>query len=418
MSSALYYAAGLAGSALVLPAFFLSPRGRRNIWERYGNWHLEANGVIWFHGASAGEIAGVIPLIKKVRDAYPSQRVLVTATSTAGLERARPLADFVKLLPFDNPLWIKRALKEVSCKAFIFGETEIWPALVKELAAREVPLFLVNGRLSEFSFNHYRLIKPWLRRTLGRLSLICAANQKYRDRFIGFGADAARVLVTGNAKYDSVPSVRSPEEAQRIKTSFFSEDLPVLTLGSLRPGEEAVWFPAMADAQKRGLLFKAVVAPRHMEKCDYFEAKLNSCGLKFTRRSAMNGLSSSIVLLDSFGQLEPVYAFADAAFIGGSLVPGFGGHNPLEAAAYGTCVALGPYCENIDDIVEQLKEKDAFVPLCNQNDAASLLERLCLRDPGLQLKGRLGREVWQANSGAGDRILQAIKAVLDGQNPS
>jgi 3-deoxy-D-manno-octulosonic-acid transferase len=147
----IYLTLGFVGSLAALPLFLLHPRGRQRIWERYGRWNLSQSGVIWFHGASVGEILGLIPIIQKWRERHPAHCILVTATSATGLERAACCAHHTRLLPFDHPFWIRRALKNMRIEAFVFGETELWPALLEELQRRAVPLILVNGRLSEFS---------------------------------------------------------------------------------------------------------------------------------------------------------------------------------------------------------------------------------------------------------------------------
>jgi len=197
----------------------------------------------------------------------------------------------------------------------------------------------------------------------------------------------------------------------------------VLVLGSLRPGEERYWFPGLA-AFRGGAPLNVVVAPRHQERFEYFAERLSAHGLAFRRRSGAAGsefssdprqLAPDVVLLDTLGELERVYSFADAAFIGGSLVPGFGGHNPLEAAAYGVCVAMGPHCENVDDLIESLRERGGYIPLRTAEDAGALIARLSAGDAGLAAVGRQGREVWRLNSGAADRIMAAVDEVIAGR---
>jgi len=184
VSRALYLMAGLVAPPLALPFFAAHPRGRRRLGERCGGWGLSGEDLLWFHGASVGEVAGLLPLIRLRRERFPADKILLSALSASGLDRSGSAADFTRILPFDHPLWLGRALRGVRVRGLVFGETEIWPALLDRLSRRGVPLMLVNGRMSEFSLGAYRLARPWIRPALAKIDLICAANRKYRERFI------------------------------------------------------------------------------------------------------------------------------------------------------------------------------------------------------------------------------------------
>ena len=407
----IYSLVTFAASLGCLPLFLLHPRGRRRIRERYGLWGLEAGEVLWFHGASVGEVAGLLPIMARCRTKFPSAKILLTATSPTGLEKAAGAVDYVRLLPFDNRIWLAMALRNVTPRILVFGETEVWPNLLSLLSCRGVPLLLVNGRISEFSLRYYRWLKPLLRGALAKLAAIYTLNAKYRERFIEFGVPPEKVIVSGNAKYQSKPGVADREEAARLRQQFFAGEAPVLVLGSLRPGEERVWFPALAAAD--GQRIRTIVAPRHQEKTAYFIERLKEFELQFQPRSAQKSPAlTPIVLLDTLGELEKVYSFADLAFIGGTLVTGIGGHNPLEAAAYGVPVALGPHCENIDDIALMLENEGALFRVVEPRDAERLIASVAVRDPQLDAAGRQALRVWQQCSGAAELIVERIAALL------
>jgi len=417
MMKAAYSLATFCGSLICLPLFLCHPRGRRRFLERYGMWRVQhEDELLWFHGAAGGEVAGLLPVIARCRMRFPRHKILLTAPSPTGLENAEGRVDYVRLLPFDSNLWLALALRRLRPSILVFGETELWPNLLGRLARRRVPMVLANGRLSEFSTRYYRWLRPLVRDTLRKLSAVFVLNEKYRERFIEFGADPACVAVNGNAKYDSTPAIGRREDAMRLKRAFFAEDLPVLVLGSLRPGEEEVWFPAMAKALQAGTRINIVVAPRHQEKTAYFAERLREHRLPFEfwskQRSCSGGCALPIVLLDTLGDLEAAYSFADLAFVGGTLVPGIGGHNALEPAAYGVSVALGPHCENIDDIVAALDQAGAVCHLAAEPEAAALIARVSAGDPALEEAGRRGRDVFRRLSGAGETIVNRMAALL------
>jgi len=358
----------------------------------------------------------MLPVIGKCRSRFPDQKILLTATSSTGLEKAAGSADYLRLLPFDHPLWLQKALRRVRPRIFIFGETELWPNLLDRLAEGKIPMLLVNGRLSEFSQRYYKLLRPLYQKCLEKLTAIFALNDKYRLRFLELGVEPDRVKVTGNAKYDSRPSVQAQSDAALLKARFFSDNAPVIVLGSFRPGEETFWFPVLSAGFKAGAVLNVVVAPRHNEKVRYFAERLQLAGLEFELWSALKSRgapgAARIVLLDTMGELEPSYSFANLAFVGGTLVEGIGGHNPLEAAAYGVPLAAGPHCENIDDVVAALSAAGAMLFIEQPEDVNKLIERVCAADEDLRRAGARARAVWDRHTGAGEVIVNQIAALL------
>ncbi len=395
-------------SLLACPLFMLRARGRARLWERYGLWDLnDSEGeVIWFHAASLGEVNGIIPLIRLWRSRFPKQRILLTSTSVTGLRRAEGEAHILRLLPFDAPAWIFLAVSKLSISKFIFAETEIWPALLTYLKRREVPIFLVNGRISDYTLRRYSLLSFFFSRLLRKVDLLCVSDQESADRFLLLGADPAQIEICGNGKYDFEPKIRDAEEARRFAATFFSNDLPVLTLGSLRPGEEALWFKGIKQARAAGARFNLIVAPRHLEKAPYFEAELLKLSISYATRSAAN-VDADTILLDTVGELEAIYSFSQLSFIGGSLED-FGGHNPLEAAFYGSCIVLGPYVKNIRSIVRSLEANNGCIRISDITDITNLLDELMSKPYVLSEIGANAKRTEAKIRGASERILEKI----------
>ena len=414
----LYGAATFAASLPVFPILLLRRRSRERLGERYGGWNLKLSDCLWFHGASVGEVNGLLPVIKRVHELSPQLPLLMSAMTVTGLERARPQVAHTRLLPLDVPIWIRRALGGVQPRALDFSETELWPCLVEYLAQRTVPMFLVNARISDYSFDRYKRMRGLLSPLLTKLNAILVSSQQAAERFTSLGADPARIEVTGNAKYDVKPALSAADDILRLRRRFFADDQPLLVLGSLRPDEEKIWFPLIKKAQQELGSLQVVVAPRHKEKFDYFGQALQSLGIAFRRWSGEKDgggpaqpNAASVVLLDTMGDLNAVYALADVAFVGGTLV-NIGGHNPLEPAAYGACVALGPSTANVADVVVALREKDALISVSDDDSVWKLLQRLALRDAALKQIGQRGQEVWRTFTGATERIVQCLEPIL------
>lgn len=406
-----YGVAGLVGPFLMLPSFLLSERGRTRVRERFGSWKVPPGEYTWFHGASMGEMRGLIPLIAKFRETYPDRRVLVSATSVTGVNAAANLADATAILPFDHQYWIRRALRGISIRKLLIAETEVWPCLLEEMAARNVDVCFVNGRISKHSFPRYLSFAGSLvRAPLSAVSNILCSDNVSADRYRILGA--VKTSVVGNTKYDAKPSVQSREEAAGLKKLFFREDIPVFTIGSIRPGEEKVLFPALALLLARNIPLNVVVAPRHKEKFSYFEGRLKEHGIAFRKWSEREKWSSedwkvNVVLLDGLGMLEKVYSFSNLAFIGATLVD-IGGHNPMEAAAYGVPIVTGPYISNIEEVAESLLVEGGMIEVHTSHDLEGLLAHLAEKPGEFFEKGRNALKVWAGHQGTVDRAFRIL----------
>lgn len=404
-----YSALTFAASVALLPPFAI--RAPHRLSERYGEWNLNGE-VYWFHGASVGEINGLLPLVQQYRLLFPERNTLMTATTLFGLKRGEGATHHQRILPFDNRFWLNRALKQITPRLFVFGETELWPVLIATLSARRVPLYMVNARVSDYSYRSYRLIRPLVANLLGKLSYIFAADADSYNRLLELGALSQKIECVGNAKYDVTPQVKDGDEAASLRKRFCASDLPVVVLGSLRPGEERHWFSALAEAQRKRKL-EFIIAPRHKEKLSYFEQYLRESHIAYELWSKVNGVRQpgTCLLLDTHGDLERCYSFADLAFVGGTMQD-YGGHNILEPAAYRTPVAVGPYVANVKEIYRQMVQRNAINQVNTAEDVRHLLNQVALKHEELKQGGARGFEVWKAQQGATQKILTRLAGQL------
>jgi 3-deoxy-D-manno-octulosonic-acid transferase len=408
--SKIYSAVTFLLSLVVAPFFVLNQRGRLRILDRFGIWLLPAGEVVWLHGASVGEVNGLLAVMNKIKETNSSVPILLTTTSTTGLMLGAPYCDHARLLTFDSSVWLKIALKNVKPRALIISETEIWPALILEMKRRNVPVYFVNGRISDYSFKRYRLLRFVFNIILKNVSLVLAADKKSLERFSSLGVAPEKLKLVGNAKYDMRPSIPDKNAATALKAAFFANLSPVLVLGSIRPGEEVPWLAAISRAREQGLRFNLILAPRHREKDDYFREK--EANILFKNWSDMKRATSvdtvtNTVLLDTMGALEQVYSFADVSFVGGT-IENWGGHNILEPAMYASCIVVGPNVQNVREVFAEMERQRAILTVNSADEMFDVIKKMCMKDATFTLMGEKAREVWRVNSGTSDKILKAI----------
>lgn len=393
-----------------------APAYRRRWGERlgfYGNRPMAAG--LWIHAVSVGETQAAAPLIKHFLDQHPDLGVMVTTTTPTGSERLRALfEDRVRhvYVPYDLPLILSRFLDRVRPRLVLVMETEIWPNLLRVCAGRGIPVILGNARLSAASARGYARLGAFARETFARLSLVAAQAEADAQRFIELGVPAERVRVTGSIKFDLRQPASLEDKAEAMRR-LWGSDRPVWVAGSTHEGEEEPLLAAhrrIREALPQALL---VLVPRHPERFDRVAALAARQGMPAVRRSsgAVCGPKEAVFLGDTMGELPVLIAAADAAFIGGSLVP-VGGHNLLEAAAVGVPVAIGPHAFNFAAITRLLVEEGAAVQVA---DAEALIPVMIdwLSDAATRARiGEQGRQVVARNRGALERLLALVEAWL------
>jgi 3-deoxy-D-manno-octulosonic-acid transferase len=374
----------LALGYLSYPFFFASSRGRYRLKERYGFWpfSLPTNqSIVWFHGASLGETQSVAELLPFFKSKFPSSFFLHTSVSNYAEKIGKELFDGSAFLPFDSKKFLKQALKNSTIKLLIICETELWPELIRFVKNQGGKVLIINGRISDTTVNRYRVLAPFLRDVVKAISLACVIDRASKDRYANLGIPNNRIIITGNTKYDRKPSITSKEEATVYAHTIFSTPKSIITLGSIRPQEEKIWFDPIREIMSKYHDLQLIVAPRHKEKFEYFENALSNAGLSAVRFTTLKAEkrpandNERIVLLDTFGELERVYSYSSLVFIGASLVP-IGGHNPLEAAAYRVPVVMGPHSFTVGEIVSDLKKTNGIIEITNQLGATEVLRKL------------------------------------------
>lgn len=389
----------------------------KNFAQRFGFGRALTLPSIWVHAVSVGEVQAAAALVLNLSARYPEIPLVLTTATPTGAQRARALFSDrvdVRFVPFDLPGAARRFIERVRPRLAIIFETELWPNLYHECRARRVPLVLASARLSPRSVRRYRRLLGLFEDTLAQGVVIAAQAPGDAERFRSIGAPSARTHVTGNLKFDFTVPQEVVARGRELR-AYHAAARPVWVAGSTHALEEE----ALLDAQRRlrrlhpaALL---VLAPRHPPRFADVADRLRREGVAFVKASqhVACDADTSVLLVDSLGELLDFYAAADVAFVGGSLVP-IGGHNLLEPAALGMPILAGPHYFNSEDIAQLLIARGALEIV---RDAAELSVRLAalLSDPKERARrGQLGRASIEDNRGALEKLLRLIDPLLQG----
>ncbi len=387
---------------------------RERMGERLGFAAIRARESIWVHAVSVGEVQAAAALIRKLAALHPTRPLIVTTGTPTGAARVKALfgsnAQHV-YLPYDTPGSVRRFFDRIEPRVAIVMETEVWPNLFRECARRRIPLVIASARLSQKSVRGYRWLASLFKDALARDIEIAAQTRGDADRFIGAGANPARTHVVGNIKFDlDVPDeVRERGRAVRAQWG----DRLVWVAGSTHPGEEEQLLDAHARLRENNAEVLLVMVPRHPQRFDEAKATLRERGVEFAARSQQEvpAATTSVLLVDTLGELMTFYAAADIAFVGGSLAP-VGGHNLLEPAALALPVLTGPHHFNSPDVARALIERGAVSEVRSADELARRLQALFDDPAARQRQGALAQCFVAENRGALERLLALLEPHL------
>ena len=389
-----------------------APDYRRRWAERFG--HIEpalGERVIWIHAVSVGEVQASEPVVQALLDQRPDYSILITTVTPTGSVRVVTLfGESVAHVyaPYDLPGVVSRFLERVRPQLAIVMETELWPNLFHACQHRNIPLLLINARLSERSVAGYRRVQGLASKTLSAVAEIAAQSELDAGRFVRLGAAEQRVMVTGNLKFEQRVPHSLLERAEVLRRDW-GVGRTVWVAGSTHEGEDEMLLDVFRQLRERFSDCLLVLVPRHPERFErvaelcrqrHYHTLLRSEGVPCTS-------ATEVFVGDSMGELSLFYAASDVAFVGGSLVP-HGGHNLLEPAALGVPVVTGPHVFNFVEISDLLEQAGACVKV---DDAAGLSDMLSLwlGDANERHRvGQCGREVVEKNRGALRSVMEMI----------
>ncbi|MFO7685761.1 MAG: 3-deoxy-D-manno-octulosonic acid transferase [Desulfobacterales bacterium] len=417
---------------LALPYIILSVKRRRVILQRLGlvrpavdfRSSQPAAKPIWVHALSVGEVLAAIPLARALAQRYAERPIVFSASTLSGHEMARQkLGDTVAAVfffPYDLPLAVKRAAARIDPGLVVIVETDIWPYFLFEMQRREVAVVLANAKLSDRSFAGYRRVAAFSRVLFGMLTRICCQTGEDAERFRRLGAPGDRIEVTGNIKFDQAEDPPETEATTFLQTVLKAEpQRPVWVVGSTHAGEEDIIRKAFSEIKKERPNLVVIVAPRNPARAAAVCRLFGNAGFGTVAVSALNGWNPwrriDVVVIDSLGILKHLYALADIALVGGSLVDirGIGGHNPLEPAAFAKAVLFGPHMKNFKEIARLLLDADGAVEVTDARSIANSLRELLMNRELANRMGRNAYAVFISNKGAVKNTVEAVAALLD-----
>jgi len=373
---------------------------------------LRTSRLIWIHAVSVGEVMAAIPLLKRLKERFPSANLIVSTITDTGQKIAlekTPDNTKVIYLPFDLGFILKRALSNLQPSLFIAMETELWPNLFRAIKKQGIPVMIMNGRISDDSFRGYKKIKFFMKDVIGCVDLFGMQDSVYAQRIKALGAPEDKIKVLGNFKFDTQPSGNIPEWTKLLA-------LPVIVAGSTHRGEEELILSAYSDLKKDFPELNLIIAPRHPERFREVEELVKSKGLKYIKRSELASklpgfrASGLIVILDAMGELSSTYGACDIAIMGGSFIP-HGGQNLLEPAYWAKPVICGPHMENFP-FAKEFYEKGAAIEV-DESGLFNKLKELLQSPEKRNAAGNKAKELYNEKAGAVERALKEIEKFLN-----
>jgi 3-deoxy-D-manno-octulosonic-acid transferase len=387
-----------------------------------------AQRTIWVHAVSVGEVVASSTVIEALREEFPSHRVLISTTTSAGqrLAAKRFGEGNVFYFPLDFAFAIRPYIDALRPELCVIAETEFWPNLLRLARRGGARIAVINCRISDRSLPGYKRLRFWLPKVLAQIDLFVAQSDEDRRRLVEIGAAQEKITVGGNLKFDIGPpvapaivtslrtwighQVTPSHAAESDESGNTSEPLawPVLVCGSTLEGEEATLLSAFRNILATYPRAVMILAPRHPERFAEVGALVEQLGFRMWRRSLWGGepLAGGVLLLDSIGELAAIYSLATIAFIGGSLVPR-GGHNILEPALYGVPIVTGNHYENFRDIVNFFLSRNA-VRVVGLAELPLVLMELIDKSEERAALGRNALAALESQRGATARTIRAL----------
>ena len=372
---------------------------------------------LWIHTVSVGESLAAIPLIRALKAAHPELPLLVTTTTRTGADQIAKLGELVehRYAPLDYPDAVWRFLQRTRPRALVIMETELWPNWLAACARRQLPVVVMNARLSERSCQRYQKVRGIFAAMSSHLSLILCQHRDDAARFLRLGVPSERVQVTGSLKFDIQLDQNQIEAGQQLRSQIGPR--PVWIAASTHGGEDEQILAAMTQVRQQLPTALLILVPRHPQRFDSVASLCDSQGFTMARRSRQETISeqTQVYLGDTMGEMPLLLQASDVAFVGGSLVP-IGGHNLLEPASLGKATLTGPHYFNFADVTRQLCDSKACAVVADADALAASLITLLQDEEKRQQMGMRAFDVVAANQGALRKTTLAISSLLLNQN--
>ncbi len=368
--------------------------------------NLNTDKIIMYHGVSVGEIIALENLIKKTKETFPDYKIVLTTGTKTGQEIAHKkfdeIADYITYFPFDIPSCVNLFLNKIKPSVVLIAETEIWPIFADSCKKKGIPLFTINGRMSDSTYNIYRLFKRFFKHVLSNYSGILTQSREDMEKLISIGAPKKITRVMKNLKFD----IKKSESFTKLG------NYRIIIAGSTHKGENEIILNVFSKLKKDFPDIKLLIAPRHIQRVPQIKDLIKKSTLTYGLRSQNDNFNNKeIIILDTIGELTKTYSLCDFAFIGGSFNK-TGGHNPLECIVFSKPVITGPNIHNFRDIYWILSRSNAGKIVKTPLELEKYM-RLLLSDSDFYKKACDDcKTVFNDQQGALNVVIDTLKTVL------
>lgn len=418
----------LFGLPVLIPYMVLSSKRRPILLQRLGivpprptiYRKTKPEKPIWVHALSVGEVLAAIPLLEALRHHFTDRPIVLSASTRTGhtiaLEKLGSLVDGVFLFPYDLSFAINRVVACIHPSMVVMIETDIWPNFLFTMKRQGVPVMLANAKLSHRSFSGYRRLGNFAKKLFTCFSALCCQSRADAERFRQLGIPEDILSVTGNIKFDQDETPLTASEVTALRKSLgLSRQQSIWVAGSTHEGEEAVIQKAFVLLKKKNPDLMLVVAPRDPERSESVDRIFRAAGFNVDTLSDLVGgrvsqAPADVIVIDTLGMLKRLYALADVALVGGSLIPirGIGGHNPLEPAAFAKPILFGPHMHNFREIANMLTAAGGAIQVGDTNALDATVNDLLGDRHRARRIGQNAHEIFNANKGAVTKTMAII----------
>ena len=365
------------------------------------------NKVIMLHGVSVGEVVSLENLIKRIKASFPDYKLVLTTGTVTGQELAKKkyaeLVDFITYFPLDVYEAVEKFLEKINPSVILIAETEIWPNFAFCAKDKKIPLYIINGRISDKSYPSYLRFKKIFATVLNCFSGVFCQSELDYDRFVSLGIDDNKVFVMKNLKFEI--------ERKKCDISLNSSS-KVFIAASTHKGEDKIVLDTYKKLKEKNETLKMILAPRHLTRVEEVEKLVKNTGFKYGFRTKKDDFSKNdIIILDTLGELSKIYEIVDVAFIGGSFNK-TGGHNPLEATIYSKPTVSGPSIKNFRDIYAILERAGASFVVKNKHELYLILEKLIDNEEFYNKVSENCKQCFSNQQGAAQFVINKLKEIL------
>ena len=366
------------------------------------------------HCASVGEVVAIQSLVVQLLDNHPNQRITITTNTTTGADRVKLLfPDRVEhtYLPYDFPLFLMLFLKRIRPTKLLINEMELWPNLCHQCWRSNIPIFIINGRMSEKSIKTYQKFPALFQPMFEKITVICVQDQRDYQNYLTLGINPDKLTLTNNIKFDLAISAQDIALSQTIKAKFALEQRLLIVAGSTHEPEEQVLLDAYLSLAIHYPALLLIIVPRHPHRFSKVHQLLQTQNIETVLMSEGKPCqtNSQVLLCDQMGQLRSIYALADISFVGGSLADR-GGHNALEPAALGVPILMGKSTYNNPAICQALADSGALLTVTDAQQIESACKKWLDNPEQRKHVGDAGKQVLTLNSGAIQKTLNVLTA--------